>query len=72
MTIDLQSEAVAFARKHGLHPASLVQKAMERGAELMAKQATELIRQNHEELNQRRKEIERGTQHGHLNGHLQL
>ena len=45
MTFDFKSESVEFSRAHGCPPACIIQKAMERGAELAMIEATELIRQ---------------------------
>ena len=71
--LDLKSAALAFSRENNFYPASIVQKAMERGAELAVIAVTEDIRRVRSEMNENRAKIENGhPTHGWLNGSIQL
>ena len=70
MTFDFQSEALAFTRKHGCPPAGLIQKAMERGAEIALVKMTKQLRAINAE-NDLKMRISLGyAPHGENNGSL--
>ena len=67
---DLKSAALDFTREHRCPPACLVEEAMRRGAELMAEAMTKELSAVRADMEKHRKEIERGTPHGHASGFL--
>jgi len=68
MNLDFRQEALDFCRANGCPPACIIQKAMERGAELALQQTHQLIKS---ETDLRRKLNVTGlTSHGENNGQL--
>lgn len=70
--LDLKNAALEFTRSKVCPPACVIQEAMEIGAALAIVEIAGKMKALNADMEQHRREIERGTVHGHNSGSLQV